>query len=216
MNAGRELRIQQDWVETAAALFLQTAPRTIALSGGSTPRALYERLATIPYPWSQVDAFFGDERCVAPDDPDSNFRMASEALLSRVAARVHPMTGCDPVAYEHVLEQVLGAGIPSLDLMFLGLGADGHTASLFPGDPALEERERAVLLVDRPDHRRMTLTLPVLSATRTAIFLVVGEAKRPALRRLLAGEDDVPAARVHATRVLIVADPAAAAGLGRT
>jgi 6-phosphogluconolactonase len=159
--------------------------------------------------------FFGDERCVPPDDPDSNFRMADQALLSRVAARVHPMTGCDPVAYEHELERVVGAGIPALDLVFLGLGEDGHTASLFPSDPALEERERAVLLIDRPDHRRMTLTLPVLSAARLVVFLVAGEGKRSALRRLLAGDEGVPAARVRASRTVVVADPAAAAGLGR-
>jgi 6-phosphogluconolactonase len=215
VSADRELRVSEDWVGVAVTLFLETAPRTVALSGGSTPRALYERLAVTPYPWSDVDVFFGDERCVSPEDPDSNFRMARDALLSRVPARVHAMTGCDPVAYEHELERVVGAGIPVLDLVFLGLGEDGHTASLFPGDPALEERERAVLLVDRPDHRRMTLTLPVLSAARLAIFLVIGESKRVALRSLLRDED-VPAARVRASRVVVVADRAAAAGLGRT
>ncbi len=199
----------------AVALFVQAAPRTVALSGGSTPRTLYRRLAETSYPWGAVDVFFGDERCVPPDHPDSNLRMAREALLSRVAARVHPMTGCDPVAYEHELERVLGPGIPPLDLVFLGLGEDGHTASLFPGDPALGERERAAVLVDRPDHRRMTLTLPVLSAARLAVFLVTGRAKRPALRRLIE-DGDVPAARVRSSRVVVVADPDAAGGLGRT
>ena len=213
MTGARELLVDRDWVSVAERLFLDAAPKTLALAGGSTPRALYERLARARFPWNGVDVFFGDERCVPPTDPDSNLHMAHEALLSRISARVHPMAGCDPAAYEHELEQVLGTGVPSLDLVFLGLGEDGHTASLFPGDRALEERERTVVLVDRPDHRRMTLTLPVLSAARTVVFLVVGERKRSPLRWLL-GDRDIPAARVRAARVVVVADPSAARGLG--
>ena len=194
----------------AAREVLALRPRSIALAGGSTPRALYERLATAELPWAEIDIFFGDERCVPPDHPDSNFRLAQEALLSKVPARVHRMHGerCDAGGYGEVLRRVLDGDPPELDLVILGLGDDRHTASLFPGDPALEERERAVVRVERPDHARLTLTLPVLSAAKVALFLVTGASKRDALRRLLAGEP-IPAARVAAARVVVVADEAA-------
>lgn len=195
--------------EAGARLFLAAAPRTVALAGGSTPAGFYERLAELPYPWSGVEVFFGDERCVPADHPDSNLRMARETLLSRVSARVHPMTGCDPEAYERELAEVFGTGVPRFDLVLLGLGEDGHTASLFTGDPALDVLDRWAVLVDRPDHRRMTLTLPVLSAARLAVFLVEGASKRRPLAGLRDGED-LPAARVDAERVVVLADAAAA------
>jgi 6-phosphogluconolactonase len=207
----RELLVAPDIAAAATELFLRQRPRTLALAGGRTPRELYRRLASLKYDWEGVDVFFGDERCVPPDHPDSNFRMASEALLSRVAARVHRMRGeaCDAAAYERELRAVFGEGVPVFDLVFLGMGADGHTASLFPGDAALEESQRLVVRVARPDHPRLTLTLPVLSASRLAVFLVSGEEKREALRRVLADEN-LPAARVAARRVVIIADAAAA------
>lgn len=207
----RELRVVDDLAEQGAELFLALRPRTVALAGGSTPRRLYERLARIDYPWGETDICFGDERCVPPNHPDSNFRMASEALLSRVRARVHRMPGetCDPARYEEELATIFGRDLPRFDLVFLGLGADGHTASLFSGDPALDERERWVVRVEREDHARLTMTLPVLSAARTAVFLVSGEAKREALSTLIAGAD-VPAARVAAERVVVLADAGAA------
>jgi 6-phosphogluconolactonase len=206
----RELRVADDLSAAFSDLFLDVAPRSLALAGGATPRPCYESLASLEYPWSEVDVFFGDERCVPPDHPDSNFRMAHETLLSRVPARVHPMPSesCDAAAYGRKLRNVLGP-IPALDLVVLGLGEDGHTASLFPGDPALEEEKRLVVRVERPDHSRLTLTLPVLSAALVAVFLVEGERKREALRRLLTGAG-IPAARVTAERVVILADPAAA------
>ena len=208
--ADPEMMVEGDLASAAVELFLTAAPRSIALAGGSTPRPFYEELARLDYPWGEVDVLFGDERCVPPDHEDSNFRMAHEALLSKVAARVHRMPDtCDPEAYEETLREVFGQGVPSLDLAILGIGDDGHTASLFPVDPALEERERLVVRVDRPDHPRLTLTLPVLNAARLALFLVEGEGKRDALRRLMAGED-IPAARVRAERVVVLADPAAA------
>ncbi len=206
-----QLLVDADPPGAAARIFLEVAPRTVALAGGRTPRALYERLALLPYPWGEVEVFFGDERCVPPDHPASNYRMAREALLDRVGARVHPMVGCDPEAYERELASVFGPGPPRFDLVLLGLGEEGHTASLFPGDPALEVSDRWVVLVRGPDHLRMTLTLPVLSAARVALFLVAGSAKRGALAGLLAGAADLPAARVRAERVVVVADPAAAA-----
>lgn len=207
----RELVVAGDLAAAAVGVFTAVAPRTVALAGGSTPRAFYEALAEVGHEWEGTEVFFGDERCVPPDHPESNFRMAHEALLSKVPVRAHRMPGetCDPAAYERALAEVLGPGIPSLDLVVLGLGEDGHTASLFPGDPALEERERLVARVKRPDHPRLTLTLPVLSAAGLALFLVAGEGKRAALRGLLAGED-LPAARVAARRIVVLADAAAA------
>lgn len=207
----REFLVTTDIAQAAVALFLQTRPRTLVLAGGHTPRALYRRLATLKFDWEAVHIFFSDERCVPPDHPDSNFGMAQETLLSQVLARVHRMPGetCDAAQYEQELRAFLGPGLPAFDLAFLGLGADGHTASLFPGDPALDERQRLVVRVAGPDHPRLTLTLPVLSASKLAVFLVSGADKREALRRLLAGED-LPAARVAARRVVIIADAAAA------
>jgi 6-phosphogluconolactonase len=207
---GRELRVVDDLAHAAMAVFLEAAPVSVALSGGSTPRAFYELLGREArgYPWPSLRIVFADERCVPPDHPESNYLMASTSLLSKVKARVHRMPGesCDPEAYERTLARVFGPGIPSIELVPLGLGEDGHTASLFPGDPAVEETERLVVRVERPDHPRLTLTLPVLSAARLALFLVAGEAKRDALRRLMAGDQEVPAARVRAERVLILAD----------
>jgi 6-phosphogluconolactonase len=206
----RELVIADDVAETAADLFLQLAPKTIALAGGTTPRSMYERLAHSSFDWGDADVFFGDERCVPPDDQASNYGMARAALLSKVPARVHRMRGesCDAPAYEAELRSVFGTRVPRFDLVLLGLGEDGHTASLFPGDAALDERERWVVEVERPDRRRLTLTLPVLSAARSAMFLVVGTRKCEALGKLLSGVD-IPAARVAAERVIVVTDSAA-------
>ena len=210
----RELRVVDDLPRSAVDLFLEAAPKTIALSGGSTPRPVYERLAETPYPWDEVDVFFGDERCVPADDPDSNFNMANQAVLSSVSARVHAMVACDPGGYQEALRSVFGDGVPRFDFMFLGLGEDGHTASLFPGDPAVEVIDRWAVVVERSDHTRMTLTMPVLDAARLVVFLVEGESKRGALDRLLSDED-IPAARVAAERIVVLADRAAAEGLDR-
>ncbi|MGH2634355.1 MAG: 6-phosphogluconolactonase [Tepidiformaceae bacterium] len=209
----RELTVVTDVAAAAERHFLALRPRTVALSGGSTPKVLYQRLATASYPWAATELFFGDERCVPPDDPDSNFRMASEALLSKVPARVHRMHGedCDAAGYAADIAATFGPGIPRFDLIFLGLGPDGHTASLFPGDAALDEAVKTVLRVERPDHSRLTLTLPVLCAAKVAMFLVVGEAKRTMLAQLMA-DGDIPAARVAAGRVMVIADEAAAGG----
>ncbi|HEX6208597.1 MAG TPA: 6-phosphogluconolactonase [Actinomycetota bacterium] len=208
----RRLLVVDDLVSAALGVFLGLGPRTIALAGGATPQPVYAALAEHVYPWEEVDAFMGDERCVPLDHPESNFGKAREALLSKVPARAHPMPGetCDAEAYERTLRERFGDEVPSLDLVFLGIGEDGHTASLFPGDPALDERQRWVVPVERPDFRRLTLTFPVLNAAAAVMFLIEGEPKREALTRLLDGDPEVPAARVEAERVLVVADRAAA------
>ncbi len=206
-----ELRIVDDLAVDAAGAIAALRPRTLALAGGATPRPVYARLVEAPLPWREIDVFFGDERCVPPDDPDSNYRMALESLLAHVPARVHRMHGetCDALGYERALADVFGPGVPRFDLLILGLGDDGHTASLFPGDAALEDRSHLVTRVDRPDHPRLTLTLPVLSAASVAMFLVAGERKREPLRRLLDGDLEIPAARVAAAQVVVYADRAA-------
>lgn len=205
-----ELIVVPDVAAAAVERFLALRPRTVALTGGSTPRAFYERLAGVEYAWAETHLFFGDERCVPADHADSNFRMAHEALLSRVPARAHRMPGetCDAAAYERELASVFGEGLPVFDLLLLGLGEDGHVASLFPGEVSLNVTDRHVIRVEHSDHARLTLALPVINAARHVLFLIEGERKRDALRRLLAG-DDIPATRVTASAT-VLADAAAA------
>lgn len=205
-----EFIVVEDVGAAAAERVLALKPRTLALAGGSTPRGLYRRLAAAPLDWAETDVFFSDERCVPPTHAESNYAMAQETLLRHVPARVHRMPGeaCDAAAYERELRAVFPQTPPVFDLILLGLGADGHTASLFPGDPALDERERWVLRVEQPDYARLTFTPPLLSAARAVLLLVAGERKREALSRLLAG-DDVPAAHIRAP-LTILADRAAA------
>ena len=142
--------------------------------------------------------------------------MYSRDFLDHVNARVHPMHACDPDAYQRELRSVFGEGMPRLDLVFLGLGPDGHTASLFPGKPALEVEDRLVTYVPEPGlpppHPRMTMTLPVLRAAKLVTFLVSGEDKRERVEELLSG-GDIPAAKVTAERVIVLGDPPAAEGL---
>ncbi len=246
MSLEPELRVFPGPAEVAAAAAAEVLARgaeavtargafALALAGGSTPRVLYALLAdpggpfATRMPWQRTQVFFGDERHVPPDHPDSNFRMASQSLLERVpvpAENVHRIRGELPdadaaaAAYERELRAALGEP-PALDLVLLGLGEDGHTASLFPGSPALEERERWVVApwVERLGKRRITLTLPALEAARQVLFLVTGAGKSAALRRALrepASAEPVPASRVRPGngRVLWLADRAAAASLG--
>jgi len=184
----------------------------VALAGGTTPRRAYQRLAEPEghegVPWEKVLLFFGDERCVPPDHPDSNQWMVREALLARLpvpAANVFRMAGeaADPeqaaAAYEAELRQELGPS-PRLDLLLLGMGIDGHVASLFPGSPALQESRRLVCAAPgpRPGERRLTLTLPAMNAARAVLFLVTGEEKAGLLAEVLAGgRSDLPVARVR-------------------
>jgi len=189
---------------------------TIALSGGSTPRGLFSMLASEPYrsalPWRQCAFFWGDERCVPPDHPESNYRMARETLLDRIPIppeHVHRMRGEDPPeeaaeAYERVLRHAFaGDGAwPHFDLILLGMGEEGHTASLFPGTPALAETRRWVVAhyVEKVQMYRLTVTLPVINHAQHVVFLVSGASKAPILQKVLAsdgGPDSPPAARVR-------------------
>ncbi|HKR01057.1 MAG TPA: 6-phosphogluconolactonase [Pyrinomonadaceae bacterium] len=175
----------------------------VALAGGSTPRRAYELLAGEAYrgqlDWTKVHIFFGDERCVPPDDAESNYRMASEALLSHVPIppeNVHRINGVgDAVANARLYEDELrtyfnDAAWPRFDLVLLGLGEDGHTASLFPGTEVLDERQAWVagVWVEKLGAYRITLTAPAINHAAHVIFLVTGENKRARLREVLSGE----------------------------
>jgi 6-phosphogluconolactonase len=189
---------------------------SICLSGGSTPRRLYERLATPAiasrFPWGRSHWFWGDERFVPHDHPDSNYRMARAALLSRVPIprdHIHaiPTEGLSPeqaaVAYETTLKRfhgadTLSAGRPLFDVTLLGIGEDGHTASLFPGQPALQENRRwAVAVIGAKSEPRITLTYPALDSSRDVAFLVTGGGKRGAVAGAKAGDCKIPAAMVR-------------------
>jgi len=189
----------------------------VALSGGSTPRRAYELAADLRPDWSGVGLWWSDERCVPPDDEQSNFRLAREALLDRLThppAAVHRIRGeLDPEAAARRYEEEL-RGV-TLDLVLLGLGPDGHTASLFPHDDALEEEERLAIAVGRPDVTRVTLTPPPLRAARHVVFLVVGEEKAEAVRRAFgAGPDPAtPASLIRGLRTTAILDRAAATRL---
>ena len=190
---------------------------SIALSGGDTARRCYERLAAESpsrIDWWMVDVYWGDERCVPPDDPESNERLGRRALLERVGAAhaVHPMR-CDEGADPY---QLRVGELGRFDVIHLGLGADGHTASLFPGSPALDaDPGRLVVMNVDPTgvnpYPRMTLTFSGLARARLVLFTVMGEEKREAMQRVFDG-DDVPAARVRAEQVVWLVDPAAAPG----
>jgi 6-phosphogluconolactonase len=206
---------------------------TVALSGGSTPRALYQLLATRPYreeiPWQATHVFWSDERCVPPDHPESNYRMAQEALLAHVPLppeQVYRMPGelSNPQqgaqAYTTTLRAVFGkAALPRFDLLLLGLGEEGHTASLFPDIhvPNAPSVLVAAVYVPKVAMWRLTLTLPVLNAAAQVVFLVTGTAKQDALRALIDGPRslDLPAQRVVPVNggLTVLADQASAGTL---
>ena len=199
----------------------------IALSGGSTPAAAYRLLNSEHLPWNRVDVVLGDERWVPATDPASNARMLSETLLAAdgpgAGARFHPVPTelespeASVDAFDQYVRQLCPGDPPIFDVMLLGLGEDGHTASLFPGTPATTVRDRVVTIGAGKGLERITLTAPVLSAAHHVIVLVSGAAKHQALRRLL--DPAEPAERTPAklvqprTPVLVLADAAAAAGL---
>ena len=203
-----------DWLLEAARS--AEPPFAVALSGGSTPRRLYELLAQSPrreaFPWDDTHWFWGDERFVSHADPQSNYGMVHEAMLSHAPippSSIHaiPTEGMTPEAaatlYEQELMTFYGAGSldpkrPLFDVTLLGLGPDGHTASLFPNTPVLDERQRWVAaVVGVKPEIRITLTYPPLESSRHAVFLVAGKEKRSVLDRLLRGDRNLPAARLH-------------------
>jgi 6-phosphogluconolactonase len=201
-----------EWM-TRAALAAQGHFR-VSLSGGSTPKTLYGLLASDEFkrrfPWQRVSWYWGDERFVPYDHPDSNFRMAREAMLAKApvpAENIHPVPvdGSPESAalrYEQTLQKAYGSAVldparPLFDVMLLGLGEDGHTASLLPGEPVLEERRRWVAAVShgRPEVR-ITMTYPAIESSRRVAFLVAGQDKAAILRAVRSGASQAPAARI--------------------
>jgi 6-phosphogluconolactonase len=208
-----------EWM-TAAALAANGVFR-VSLSGGSTPKALYTLLASEGFrgrfPWQRVAWYWGDERFVPHDHPDSNYRMTREAMLSKAPVppdNIHPVpadgTPEDAASrYERILQAAYGANVldptrPLFDLTLLGLGADGHTASLLPGEPVLQERKRWVAAVShgRPEVR-ITMTYPAIESSRRVAFLVAGKEKAAIFGAIRAGGSPVPAARVRPVGELI-------------
>ncbi len=210
-------------LETAQALVAEKPRFTIALAGGATPRATYARLAAPPrsdaMPWSRTFVFFGDERCVPADHPDSNLRMARETLLGKVPippAQVFGMPGdtdepdAAAAAYARTLAEVFGTRrgeMPRFDLILLGMGIDGHTASLFPGSPVVKEIFRPVAAVHAAAAaipQRITLTLPVLNAAALVVFLVSGREKAKVIKAVLGDNVLLPAGLVRPERGRLV------------
>ncbi|MEE9553573.1 MAG: 6-phosphogluconolactonase [candidate division Zixibacteria bacterium] len=198
--------------DTAAEALLKLANEMgdrslfIGLSGGNTPRVIYQRLAEEPYksgiPWNRIHLFWGDERCVPPQHPDSNFGMVSESLLSRISIpgkNVHRLKGEnrpdeEAEAYEKEIRKIVPkskSGIPRFDWIFLGLGTDGHTASLFPGSKSLEETKRICVAAIHPEsgRKRITCTLPLINnAARISIF-ITGKDKGEIVAEILKGKE---------------------------
>lgn len=208
-----------DWLVTS---IVQSQGRfSIALSGGSTPKPLYRLLASPQrasrIDWSRVHLFWGDERFVPHDHPDSNYLMVKQALIDHVpipTENVHPIaTEGDPAACAHdyglqlqsyYCAQAIDPKRPLFDVNLLGMGDDGHTASLFPGAPQLDERKEWVLpVIGQKPETRITLSYPALASARAVVFLIAGAGKRAALQRVFAGDTALPAARVRSDGQLI-------------
>jgi len=200
----------KELARAAAEYFVARSPETVALSGGSTPKAMFEVLADEfrdRVPWSRIHFFWSDERHVPPDHPDSNYRMANEALLSHVPVapeNVHRIHSENPNAaeaaseYEQTLRNVTKQTLPRLDLIFLGLGTDGHTASIFPGSEVLQETKRLVAApwVEKLKTYRITMTLPVLNNGASVVFLVSGAEKAEIVKEIFEGGNKYPAQAV--------------------
>ncbi len=203
----------------------------IALSGGATPRAVYALLATprrmVSVDWSRVEFFWGDERCVPPRHPESNYGVARQLLLDRLPGvrrgAIHRMPADAPdrdaaaIEYQAEIARSFGLGPdaprpPAIDLVWLGMGRDGHTASLFPGSTALRERRHWVVASWAPEPAawRMTLTLPILNAARSVLFVVTGADKAGPLRSIRSGSQDLPAALIRARTTVWLVDAGAA------
>jgi 6-phosphogluconolactonase len=199
----------------------------IALTGGSTPKVAYERAAQVEADWSRSVLWFGDDRCVPPDDPRSNYGMAKAALLDHIDARVERIEGeLGPdegaARYDRRLHEHFGDDpFPPLDLILLGLGPDAHCASIFPGKPALHVRDRAVVGVPEaglePFVPRVTMTIPMFNSGREVVFMVTGESKAEAVVKAFGDgpREDAPASYVRPENLLVLLDPPAASLLDR-
>jgi 6-phosphogluconolactonase len=198
-----QVRIVDDVPRAFARLVAELTPASIALSGGELAHRCYESLRGEAIAWSAVDVFFGDDRVVPVDSDDSNEGMARRILLDAVAPRaVHSMVAAGADAYDALVRDA-----PPIDIVHLGLGPDGHTASLFPGTAALDERDRFVVENhdDEHPHPRLTFTFPAIARARLAVVTVEGDEKRDPIRRIRAGED-LPGARIRAQQVLWIGD----------
>jgi 6-phosphogluconolactonase len=196
-------------IEDLAVAATPLVPATISLAGGSTPRKAYQRLGSRCAPWARLRIFFGDERCVPPEDEGSNYRMVREALLDRVPLlpeQVHRIPGeLEPDDAATAAEADLRAEFPDvttprLDLCVLGIGVDGHTASLFPGGPELDATDRLMVPVHRPELPqpwRVSMTLRLINASRRVMFVADDAAKAEVVARAIAGDPDIPAGRVR-------------------
>jgi len=219
-------RAAQLFARQVSQAVAQRGQFSVALAGGKTPQALYEHLATLALPWQQMHFFWSDERCVGPLEAGSNYGMAFKAWLSRVpipAENIHRILGELPPQqaaerYENELRSFFGKQ-PRFDLALLGMGEDGHTASLFPGSSALQETQAWVVCVPHdtpppPLVTRVTLTFTALNACRLALFLVSGKGKAPRLAEIRRGESGLPAEKVQPPKgkLLWLVDSAAAGG----
>jgi 6-phosphogluconolactonase len=227
-----ELRVVEDGAHTCAEMLVDVASKggDIVLAGGSTPRAAYEHAARAGTSWSRATAWFGDERCVPPDDERSNYAMAKAALLDplgeegptvkRIRGELGPTAAADE--YE---QELRAAGPPRFDLLLLGLGPDGHTASLFPDQETLSERSRLVVGVEVPGLKpivsRVTMTFPTLASAQRIVFLVTGEEKADAVAAAF-GPDAKPDPHVPASllpplaeSITVLLDAAAASKVTR-
>lgn len=207
------VRVVDDVAAAFRAVLDEAAPRTLALCGGRTAQACYAPLAgDTGLHWSGAAVLFSDERWVPVEHPDSNEGSARRLLLDHVpGATVHSVRDAGPAidaaagAYDRLV-----ASLDGIDLVHLGLGEDGHTASLFPGSPALEVTDRLVVPTDHHDHARVTFTFPGIATGRLVVVTVAGAGKRDAFRRVTAGDPTAPGTRIDAGEVLWLVDPAAA------
>jgi 6-phosphogluconolactonase len=229
-----DLRVLDDPAPACAEMLAEAARagQHISLTGGSSPGRAYEQAARLEQDWSRATLWWGDDRCVPPDDELSNYRLARETLLDllpdegspqvhRIPAERGPHVGAED--YERDIRAALGEQIPRLDVMLLGLGPDGHVASLYPGQPTLDVRDRAAVGVDeagwKPYVPRVSLTMPVLRAARRIIFLVAGEDKAEAVERCFAPDvepnRDAPGSLVRPVdgELIVLLDEAAASRL---
>lgn len=190
---------------------------TIALSGGTTPDYMFEALLNqqqLSMPWQDIHLFWNDERCIAPDHPDSNYGRAQDKLLRHIsmpADHIHPIPAWEKQGkemYAEILQEEFQSTLPQFDICLLGMGADGHTASLFPGDPAGIEEKRSVVNIEAPQHikphlPRISLSMPALNQSSHVLFIISGTDKRQAFEACISGDSSLPASMVQPAGTLL-------------